>query len=79
MAAPWSEGRSEAVYLMRGSILSLSFVEPNKPEKPDRRDEPERPDGPAPRHAPRNGSGTCSSSGASVWMARVMPRPVRKK
>jgi hypothetical protein len=23
--------------------------------------------------------GTCSSSGASVWMARVMPSPVRKK
>ncbi len=41
-------GDSETVYLVRGSVPSLSFVKPNKPEKPDRRDEP------APRHAPRN-------------------------
>jgi hypothetical protein len=31
-----------------------SFLEPNTPEKPDRRDEPERPDAQAPRHAPRD-------------------------
>jgi hypothetical protein len=39
-------GDSEAVYLVRGSVLSLSFVEPN------RRDRPKKPDAPAPRHAP---------------------------
>ena len=48
------EGDSEAVYLVGGSVLSLWFVEPNK------RDRPKKPDGPAPRHAPRNGS--CISS-----------------
>jgi hypothetical protein len=42
-------GDSETGYLVRGSVLSLSFVEPNKPNKPD------RPDKPAPCHAPRNG------------------------
>ena len=39
------EGDSEAVYLVHGSVLSLSFVEPNKPDRPDR---------PDPRHAPRS-------------------------
>ena len=51
MAVPWSggvKGDSEAVYLVRGSVLSLSFVEPNI------RDRPKKPDGPDPRHAPRN-------------------------
>lgn len=33
---------------MRGSVLSLSFVESKKPDKPD------RPNEPPPRHAPRN-------------------------
>jgi hypothetical protein len=42
------ERRTEAVYPERGSLLSLSFVEPNKP------DEPTEPD---PRHAPRNDFG----------------------
>jgi len=41
-------GRFMAVYLARGSVLSLSFVEPNKRERP------KKPDEPAPRHAPRN-------------------------
>jgi hypothetical protein len=36
------------VYLVRGSVLSLSFVEPHKRERP------KKPDEPAPRHAPRN-------------------------
>src|SRR5687767_6266292 len=39
------------VYLVRGSVLSLSFVEPHtgdKPKKPNKSDEPD------PRHAPRN-------------------------
>jgi len=40
---------SKAVYLVRGSVVSLSFVEPNK------RDRPRKPDEPAPRHAPGNG------------------------
>src|SRR5712692_4022349 len=49
MAKAWSsarggEGDSEAVYLVRGSVLSLSFVEPNKPDRPDK---------PNPPHAPR--------------------------
>src|SRR5437899_12978603 len=34
------ESDSESVYLVRGSVLSLWFVEPNK------RDRPTRPDGP---------------------------------
>ena len=42
-------GDSEAVYLVRGSVLSLSFVEPHT------RDRPKTPDEPAPRDAPRNG------------------------
>ena len=63
------EGDSEAVYLMRGSVLSLVFIEPNKPE---RLDEPDRPNRPAPRHAPRSGSGTFSfiwqpTQGSSYW------------
>jgi hypothetical protein len=33
---------------VRGSVLSLSFVDPNK------RDRPKKPDGPDPRHAPQN-------------------------
>ena len=33
---------------MRGAVLSLSFVEPNTPDRPD------EPDRPAPRHALRN-------------------------
>ena len=39
------EGDSEAIYLMRGSVLSLSFVEPHK------QDRPEKPEEPAPRHS----------------------------
>ena len=41
-------GDSEAVYLVRGAVLSLCFVEPNT------RDSPKKPDEPAPRHAPQN-------------------------
>jgi len=53
MASAYTNGESEdgeflAVYLVRGSVLSLSFVEPNKPDRPT------RPDEPTPRHAPRN-------------------------
>ena len=59
------EGDSEAVYLVRGPVLSRSFVEPHKP---DRRDEPERSDAPAPRHAPRNDS----------WHL-VLSRTIRRK
>lgn len=44
------EGDSEAVYLVRGAVLSLSFVELHT------RDRPKKPDEPVPRHAPRNGS-----------------------
>ena len=40
---PWT------FYLVRGAVLALWFVEPNK------RDRPTRPDEPDPRHAPRNG------------------------
>jgi hypothetical protein len=40
---------SLALRKSRGSVLSLSFVEPNK------RDRPKKPDEPAPRHAPGNG------------------------
>ena len=43
-------GDSEAVYLLRGSVLSLSFAEPHK------RDTPARPDEPDLRHVPGNGS-----------------------
>ena len=38
----------ETVYLVRESVRSLSFVQPSKPDKPDRGD------GPAPRHVHRN-------------------------
>jgi len=37
------------VYLVRGSVLSLSFVEPHTRDRPKRLDEQ------TPRHAPRNG------------------------
>jgi hypothetical protein len=40
------EGDSEAVYLERGSALSLSFVELNKRDRPRKQAEPD------PRHAP---------------------------
>jgi hypothetical protein len=40
------DGEFRAAYLVRGTVLSLSFVEPNKWDRPNRRDEP------APRHAP---------------------------
>ena len=36
------------MYLVRGFVLFIVFVEPNKPKKLDE---------PDPRHAPRNGSG----------------------
>jgi hypothetical protein len=54
MASAYTNGESEdgeflAVYLVRGSVLSLSFVEPKK------RDRPKKPDEPAPRHMPGNG------------------------
>jgi len=42
------EGDSEAVYLVRGSVLSLSFVESNK------RDRSTRPDELNPYHVPQN-------------------------
>ncbi len=42
------KGDSEAVYLVRESVLSLSFVEPNTRDRPDE---------PDPRHALQNGSG----------------------
>ena len=42
------EGDSEGVYLVRGSVLSLLFVEPNT------RDRLKKPDGPDPRYAPGN-------------------------
>jgi hypothetical protein len=48
----WSisgEGDSEAVYLVRGPVLSLMFVAPHT------RDRPKQPDEPDPHHAPRNG------------------------
>jgi len=48
----WGEGDSEAVYLVRGSVLSLSFVEPNKRVRPEKPDKQDRPDEPAPRQAP---------------------------
>jgi hypothetical protein len=50
----WSisgEGDSEAVYLVRGPVLSLMFVKPNKRDKLDRAERPNEPD---PHHAPRN-------------------------
>ncbi len=47
-------GDSEAVYLVRGSVLLISSPKQDQPEKPDRRDRPEISDGPDPRHAPRN-------------------------
>jgi hypothetical protein len=40
-------GNSEAVYPVRRSILSLTFIEPSKPERPNR---------PDPRQALRNGA-----------------------
>ena len=46
-----SNGDSRTVYLVRGSVLSLSFVEPNK------RNSPKKPDEPDPRPAPRYGFG----------------------
>jgi hypothetical protein len=49
VGAEWGDANSGLVYLMRRSVLSLSFVEPNK------RDRPMRPDEPDPRHAPGNG------------------------
>ena len=45
-----SEQRLRTVYLVRGSVLSLSFVKPNKPDGPNK---PDRPDRPNPRHALR--------------------------
>jgi hypothetical protein len=53
MAAPWSEGQFRAVNPVRGSVLSLTIVEPNKP---DRLDVPDRPNRPDSRPASRNGS-----------------------
>ena len=44
-------GDSEVVYLVRESVLSLSFVEPHT------RDRLKKPDEPASRHAQRNESG----------------------
>jgi hypothetical protein len=41
-------GQARRVYLVRGFVLFIVFVEPNKPKK---RDEPD------PRHAPRNRKG----------------------
>lgn len=41
-------GDSEAVYLVGGSGLSLSFVESNK------REGPKKPNEPAPRYSPRD-------------------------
>jgi hypothetical protein len=60
------KGDSEAVYRMRESVLSLSFVEPNK------RDRPKKPDEPDPRHALQNGSGhirflLATYAGSSCW------------
>ena len=46
---------------MRGSVLSLSFVEPLNREKP------KKPDAPDPRHAPRNGFGRRLTSGNSEY------------
>jgi hypothetical protein len=43
------EGDSQGVYLVRVFVLSLSFVKPNKRERPTRPDEPN------PRYAPRYG------------------------
>ena len=43
-----NEQRLRTVYLKRGSVLSLSFVEPNQ------RDRPKKPEESDPRHAPRN-------------------------
>jgi len=56
MASAYTNGESEdgeflAVYLVRGSVLSLSFVEPHKRDRPRKSDEPD------PRHALRNGFG----------------------
>jgi hypothetical protein len=53
MASAYTNGESEdgeflAVYLVRGSVLSLSFVEPHKRDRPRKSDEPD------PRHAPGN-------------------------
>jgi hypothetical protein len=42
------QGFPEAVYLVDGSVLSLSFVEPHT------RDRPRMPDEPAPRDTPKN-------------------------
>jgi hypothetical protein len=44
------KGMDQGVYLVRGSVLSLWFVKPNK------RDRPKKPAEPDPRHAPREGS-----------------------
>jgi len=49
---------SEAVYLVRESVMSLSFVEPHKRNK---REKPDRPDQPDPRHVPGKGAWPCSS------------------
>jgi len=56
MASAYTNGESEdgeflALYLVRGSVLSLSFVEPHKRDRPRKSDEPD------PCHAPRNGDG----------------------
>jgi hypothetical protein len=51
----WSisgEGDSEAVYLVRGPVLSLMFVKPNKRDKLDTTEGSHEP---APHQAPRNG------------------------
>lgn len=34
-------GNSEAIYLVRGSVWSISFLEPNKPDRPERPNEPD--------------------------------------
>jgi len=44
------KGMDQGVYLVRGFVLSLWFVKPNK------RDRPKKPAEPDPRHAPREGS-----------------------
>jgi len=53
-------GDSEAVYLVRKSVLSLSFVEPHKRDKPNK---PDRPDEPDLHHAQRREPGTFYLSG----------------